>query len=161
MCGVRAFDRRTDVNGYGCAGRQPRKSAYKSAGRMADPQETLAVFAEVAVALAGFSGIVIAFGQRSVGELTALEYRRLSNLFILSGMALSVALVSLSLLHLGELDEPLFWRLCSVTVFVLAAPWLVYDVIRVLRLEREERARISCSSACKTDPSGGVIGVQN
>jgi len=38
----------------------------------ADPHATLAIFAEVSVALAGFSGIVIAFGGREIGYLLAL-----------------------------------------------------------------------------------------
>jgi hypothetical protein len=55
---------------------------------MPEPHDTLSIFAEVAIALAGFSGIVIAFGRRSIGSLSTLEFRRLSNLFTLSGMAL-------------------------------------------------------------------------
>jgi hypothetical protein len=110
---------------------------------MPDPQATFSIFAEVSVALAGFSGIVIAFGHRTLGGLTRLEIRRLSNLFILSGTALFVSLVGISLLHLELADPGLLWRIGSAVIFVLATPWLIWDVVRVRRLEKAERAGVN------------------
>ena len=110
---------------------------------MPDPHDTLAIFAEVSVALAGFSGIVIAFGGRSLGSLNQLEIRRLSNLFILSGLALTLSLLWLALLHI-ELEEPnLLWRSGSGIVFALITPWLIWDVVRVYRLDDAERAEVN------------------
>ena len=110
---------------------------------MADPQATLSIFAEVSVALAGFSGIVIAFGRRPTSSLSPLEIRRLSNLFILSGLALLLSLLGISLLHLELKDAGLLWRSASAIVVLLATPWLIWDVVRVFRLERSEMAEVN------------------
>ena len=107
-----------------------------------DPQATLAIFAEVAVALAGFSGIVIAFGRRATRALTALEQRRLSNLFMLSGLVLVVSLLNLSLLHLAALEQRHLWMGCSALIFVIVSPWLLIDTIRLRRLEAAERDEV-------------------
>jgi hypothetical protein len=109
---------------------------------MPDPHSTLSIFAEVAVALAGFSGIVIAFGRRKVGALTALERRRLSNLFMLSGMVLFMAMLCMALLHVAALETHLLWAGSSALIFLLATPWLALDTIRLRRLEASERADI-------------------
>jgi len=110
---------------------------------MPDPQATLSIFAEVSVALAGFSGIVIAFGRRPLDALNRLEVRRLSNLFILSGCALFLSLIGISLLHTELADGDLFWRLGSGVIFLLGAPWLIWDVVRVRRLEESEKATVN------------------
>ena len=109
----------------------------------ADPHATLAIFAEVSVALAGFSGIVIAFGGRAISSLSQLEVRRLSNLFILSGMSLFLSLIGISLLHTDLANSKLLWQSMSATVFVLGAPWLIWDIVRVRRLEKPERTEVS------------------
>ena len=110
---------------------------------MADPQATLSIFAEVSVALAGFSGIVIAFGRRPIESHSVLELRRLSNLFILSGMGLIVSLLGISLLHLDLTDVSMLWRSGSTALVILATPWLIWDVLKVLRLGSSERAEMS------------------
>lgn len=110
---------------------------------MSDPQAALSIFAEISVALAGFSGIVIAFGRRPVAALSPLEMRRLSNLFILSGLALFLSLLGVSLMHLALVDEGLLWRIGSGVIFILATPWLVWDVMRVRKLEQSEKAAVN------------------
>ncbi|MGI9327437.1 MAG: hypothetical protein ACR2PZ_19620 [Pseudomonadales bacterium] len=110
---------------------------------MPDPHETLSIFAEIAIALAGFSGIVIAFGQRSMESLSPLEMRRLSNLFTLSGMLLCCSLLGASLLHLNIAEPSLFWRWASAAVFLVGTPWLIRDVVKVTRLEQAERAQVN------------------
>jgi hypothetical protein len=92
---------------------------------MPDIQDTLSTFAEISVALAGFSGIVIAFGRRSIGSLGKLEVRRLSNLFILSGLALVFSLLGISLLHLNLEDSNILGLWGSAAVLLLATPWLI------------------------------------
>ena len=82
----------------------------------------------------------MAFGRRPNSALTKLESRRLSNLFILSGFTLLLSLTWISLLHLESIDVKLLWRSGSAVVVVLATPWLVWDILRVLRLDRTERA---------------------
>ena len=109
---------------------------------MPDPHDTLSIFAEIAVALAGFSGIIIAFGRRSSGALTPLELRRLSNLFVLSGLVLISSLLGISLLHIEALETTTLWRCGSAMVFLLGIPWLILDLRRVSRLEEKERADV-------------------
>jgi hypothetical protein len=109
---------------------------------MPNPHDTLSIFAEVAVALAGFSGIIIAFGRRPSGALTPLELRRLSNLFVLSGFVLISSLLGVSLLYIESLEPTTFWSIGSATVFLLVTPWLILDWRKVTRLEEEERAEV-------------------
>jgi hypothetical protein len=118
-------------------------AGLKRGNVLPEAHDTLAIFAEVAVALAGFSGIVIAFGRRSLGSLSRLEIRRLSNLFILSGAALLISLLSLALLHLPVLEAPTQWRWSSATLFVVFTPWLTWDILQITRLEAAERAQIN------------------
>ena len=110
---------------------------------MSDPHDTLAIFAEVAVALAGFSGIVIAFGRRSIGTLSKLELRRLSNLFALSGFVLIISLTEISLLHLNFDNHNFLWYWGSAALFFLVTPWLVLDMVKVNGLEESEKAHVS------------------
>lgn len=110
---------------------------------MSDPHGTLSIFAEVSIALAGFSGIVIAVGKRSLGSMSALESRRLSNLFFLSGVALGMSLIGLSLLSVGFTDPNVIWVWGSATIFLIGSPWLVRDAARVFRLEAAERAQVN------------------
>ena len=110
---------------------------------MPDTQSTFAIFAEVSVALAGFSGIVIAFGKRSLGALTSLEVRRLSNLFMLSGLVLMSSLLGICALHVDGLNPGRFWQASSAILFLIIAPWLCWDVLRLTRLERQERAQVN------------------
>jgi hypothetical protein len=110
---------------------------------MPDPHDTLAIFAEVSVALAGFSGIVIAFGRRSIGSLSKLEKRRLSNLFTLSGLVLTISLTGASLLHLNLSDLNVLWRWGSAALFFFGTPWLASDILKVHRLEKSEKAQVN------------------
>ena len=110
---------------------------------MPDPHETLSIFAEVSVALVGFSGIVIAFGRRSLGSLSNLEKRRLSNLFSLSGLALLASLLVMALSHVDLSDPQILWRGASATLLLLSAPWLIWDMFKVRRLQALEKSQVN------------------
>lgn len=110
---------------------------------MPDAHDTLAIFAEVAVGLAGFSGIVIAFGRRSTGALTRLERRRLSNLFTLSGTALALCLIGISLLHIDFARPELLWISGSAVMILVITPWFIGDIRKLYRLEVGEKAQIN------------------
>lgn len=112
---------------------------------MLDQHETLSTFAEIAVAIAGFSGIVIAFGHRSLGSLTRLELRRLSNLFATSGFVLFSTLLSISLLYVDSLEATLLWRSQSALVVLLGTVWQIIDWWRIGQLEAQERAQIKAA----------------
>ncbi len=109
---------------------------------MQDPLAALSIYAEVSVALVGFSGIVIAFGRRSHGELSRLETRRLSNLFACSGLVLVMSLVGIALVH-QTIDPKLLWRGGSAGVFLIGTVWLIYDWRTIRRLDPGERAGVN------------------
>lgn len=110
---------------------------------MPDPHDTLAVFAEVSVALAGFSGIVIAIIRRGPGALRPLQQRRLVNLFLASGSVLFFAIVGVSLLNVDALDHGYLWRAGSAATFVAGTCWLAVDLRRVRALEPGDRETIN------------------
>ena len=109
---------------------------------MSDPIEILATFAQVAVALAGFSGIIIAFERRSLGSLTQLELRRLSNLFALSGFVLLASLFGISLLSTAYFEQWLLWSGASGLVLLVGTPWVVMDWLQIRRLESTEKEQV-------------------
>ena len=95
---------------------------------MPDPTDTLMVLVEAAVAVAGFSGVVVVFGRRSVGAWSELERTRLGNLLFTSFTVLFFSLGALVLLHAG-LSQPTTWRIGSIGWSVLAA-WQIVSVAR-------------------------------
>lgn len=110
---------------------------------MVDAYDTLSLLAEIAIAIAGFSGIVIALGGQSLSAVTVLEKRRLNNLFVLSGFVLFVALLAIALLHLGLDDTTILWRSGSAAILVLVTPWLIVDIHKILNLESTERQKVN------------------
>lgn len=108
-----------------------------------DTQGTLSIFAEVFVALAGFSGIAIAVGRRQLGSLSRLDRRRLTNLFVLAGLGLVQTLFILALLHAEGLEASSLWRAASAASVAVVGPWLVWDVVQVTRLDPAERRDVN------------------
>ena len=76
-------------------------------------ESSLIVIAEIAAALAGFSGIAAAFGRRQERQWSQRERARLSNLLNHSGIALFSALVPLVFAQL-EGFTPKLWRISSL-----------------------------------------------
>ena len=72
--------------------------------------EALGAAIEVAIAIAGFSGIVAAVGRRGAGDWTPIDQLRLRVLLTASGSAGAFAFVPFIILDTG-LDAHLFWRL--------------------------------------------------
>jgi hypothetical protein len=66
---------------------------------------------EVAISLAGFSGIVAAVGRRGAGHWSPLDQLRLRVLLTAAGAALALAF--LPYLLIDVLDTSLVWRICS------------------------------------------------
>lgn len=82
--------------------------------------EALSSAIEVAIAIAGFSGIVAAVGRRGAGEWTPADQLRLRMLLTASGVSGAFAFFPFILLDTG-LDPSLVWRVGSATQSV----WLV------------------------------------
>jgi len=84
------------------------------------PSEALSASAQVAVTLAGFAGVVVAFRSGSVHEWSKVDKFRLY--FLLNNSALPFLLsIFAMLLMAANLNEQTTWRLCSLTAFVVAA----------------------------------------
>ena len=83
-----------------------------------DVVETLIGITEIAVALAGFTGVVVAFGTRSRGAWHPGDRLRLTFLLEASLTAAGFALLGLLLLA-AEIDPTYSWAACSLA-------WSVY-----------------------------------
>jgi ABC-type cobalamin transport system ATPase subunit len=84
------------------------------------PSEALSATAQVAVTLAGFAGVVVAFRSGAVHEWSKVDKFRLY--FLLNNSALPFLLSIFAMLLLTtNLNEQTTWRLCSLAAFVVAA----------------------------------------
>jgi hypothetical protein len=81
------------------------------------PSEALSASAQVAVTLAGFAGVVVAFRSRSVHEWSKIDKFRLGILLTNSAIPFVLSIVGM-LLSSTSLDLATVWRLCSIFAFV-------------------------------------------
>ena len=72
--------------------------------------ELLSTIAEVAVTLAGFSGVIFALGNRAGGTLSAKEESGLTHMLLTSFGPVLISLVALVLLK-SDLENILAWRI--------------------------------------------------
>jgi hypothetical protein len=107
-----------------------------------DPVETLMLLVEAAVAIAGFSGIVIVFGRRASGEWDRVERARFKNLLLTSFSVLFLSLLALVLLH-GGASPATTWRIGSAIWSVIAIQQLVATIRNFIRIPREHPQRPS------------------
>jgi hypothetical protein len=82
------------------------------------PSEALSASAQVAVALAGFAGVVVAFRNRSVHEWSKIDKFRLRILLMNSAMPFVLSILAM-LLSSTALDQDTVWQICSVLAFVM------------------------------------------
>ena len=83
-----------------------------------EPGEALGIAAQIAVALAGFAGVVVVFRRESVHEWSALDKLRLR--LLLANSVLPLGLSMLGLLLLTIKPTPLeIWRWCSAMAFMV------------------------------------------
>lgn len=76
--------------------------------------ELLGTIAEVAVTLAGFSGVIFALGSRAGGKLTEKEESGLMHMLLTSFGPVLISLAALALLDSG-IEEATAWRIsCGV-----------------------------------------------
>lgn len=99
-----------------------------------NPVETLLAIAEIATALAGFSGVVVVFGSRSQGSWHAGDRMRLSFLLEASLAAGGFALLTLLLLNTTG-DEGLAWTAAG-------AIWVLYTVYSLASSRRRIRRNL-------------------
>src|SRR5437868_1317609 len=82
------------------------------------PSEALSTGAQVAVTLAGFAGVVVAFRNRSVHEWSKIDRLRLKILLTNSAVPFVLSILAMVLLS-TSLDVVTIWRLCSLFTFVM------------------------------------------
>jgi hypothetical protein len=100
-----------------------------------DGTDALTTIAEVAVGLAGFSGVVVVLG-RQPGQFSRVEAGRLVVLLLSSFGALFFALMPFALFPLG-LNPAAVWRTAGGLVAVFALSHLAISYAELLRVRRE------------------------
>jgi hypothetical protein len=89
------------------------------------PGDALSIAVQVAVALAGFTGVVVVFGSAAVHEWRPLDKLRLRLLLTTSTLPLALSLLAILLLTTG-LREDAIWRIVSaVSVCVFSTAGFV------------------------------------
>ena len=102
--------------------------------------ETLRNFAEIGIAIAGFSGITAAIGSRSLESWSPAERMQLLSLLETAGLVVLFSLVPQVLRRVLESDE-LLWTVCNG---LYAATHVAHSLLAVHRgrgLAPEEQAR--------------------
>lgn len=97
------------------------------------PGEALATAAQIAVALAGFAGIVVAFRSGSVHEWEAVDKLRLRLLLSNSILPLTFSLFAMLLLSV-EPARSWTWRACSAFAILLDLPFATHTRKMVLTM---------------------------
>src|SRR5205807_9785179 len=82
------------------------------------PSEALSTSAQVAVTLAGFAGVVVAFRNRSVHEWSKIDKFRLQILLTNSAIPFVLSIFAM-VLSSTSLDALTIWRLCSLSTFIM------------------------------------------
>ena|SRR5437764_4642006 len=84
------------------------------------PSEALTASAQIAVTLAGFAGVVVAFRSGSVHEWSKIDKFRLQILLSNSVLPFMMSIFAMLLTATGLADQML-WRWCSLVAFILTA----------------------------------------
>ena len=84
--------------------------------------EALSAAAQIAVALAGFAGVVVVFRRESVHEWSPIDKFRLRLLLANSILPLAFCMLGLLLLTIKPVP-PGIWRWCSGSAFVILLPF--------------------------------------
>lgn len=82
------------------------------------PSEALSTSAQLAVTLAGFAGVVVAFRSGSIHEWSKMDKFRLEILLSNSGLPFVLSLLAMALMA-TTISEQTIWRLCSLIAFII------------------------------------------
>ena len=100
---------------------------------MMEPGEALGIAAQIAVALAGFAGVVVVFRRESVHEWSPLDKFRLRLLLMNSVLPLALCMLGLLFLTIKPLPADI-WKWCSVFAFVVLVLFAVTSMTIFRRL---------------------------
>ena len=101
---------------------------------------TLELLAEVSIALAGFSGVVLVLGRRSSGPLAGLDKRRLGFLLELTLGSFFLSVIPL-VVNAAAIPQQLNLRVCSIVMYASIVTFGVLAYVRNARLSERDRAR--------------------
>jgi len=109
-----------------------------------EPGEALGIAAQIAVALAGFAGVVVVFRRESVHEWSAVDKLRLRFLLTNSILPLGFCMLGLLLLTIRPVP-PATWRWCSGVSFVVFVVFVITSgkTFRRLNLQEVKRERLT------------------
>ena len=96
-----------------------------------EPGEALGIAAQIAVALAGFAGVVVVFRREGVHEWLDIDKLRLRLLLANSILPLGLSMLGLLLLTVKP-APPGIWRWCSGILLVVTV-WFVTAIIKMFR----------------------------
>jgi hypothetical protein len=96
-----------------------------------EPDSGLGIASQIAVALAGFAGVVTAFRARAIHEWEPVDKFRLRLLLINSLVPLALCLIALTMLAVKP-PLPHLWRWASVVTLLVNIP-TIYDIRRRFR----------------------------
>ncbi len=110
-----------------------------------EPGEALGIAAQIAVALAGFAGVVVVFRRESVHEWSAVDKLRLRILLANSLVPLGLCMMAMVLLTIKPMP-PGIWRWCSGIAFVVSLLFAItmtkyFRRLDVRQLQRERATR--------------------
>jgi hypothetical protein len=107
-----------------------------------EPGEALGIAAQIAVALAGFAGVVVVFRRESVHEWSSADKLRLRLLLANSILPLGLCMIGLLLLTIKPMP-PGIWRWCSGFGFVVSLLFAIAmtKTFRRLDLRQIQRER--------------------
>ena len=105
-----------------------------------EPGEALGIAAQIAVALAGFAGVVVVFRRESVHEWSGIDKLRLRLLLANSILPLGLSMIGLLLLTIKPMP-PQLWRWCSAMALVVFLMFLGTTVKFFRRLGQREVQR--------------------
>src|SRR5215469_15076729 len=107
-----------------------------------EPGEALGIAAQIAVALAGFAGVVVVFRREAVHEWSDIDKLRLRLLLANSMLPLGFSMLGLVLVSV-EPEPPGIWRWCSGILLVTTMSFVMAlgKTFRRLNLQNAQRQR--------------------
>jgi hypothetical protein len=102
-----------------------------------EPGEALGIAAQIAVALAGFAGVVVVFRRESVHEWSLVDKLRLRLLLTNSILPLGFCMLGLLLLTMKPMPSGI-WRWCSGVAFVVFVVFVTRSGKTFRRLDLRE-----------------------
>jgi hypothetical protein len=109
-----------------------------------EPGEALGIAAQIAVALAGFAGVVVVFRREAVHEWSDLDKLRLRLLLANSILPLALSMLGLLLLTIKPMP-PAIWTWCSGITLVVNLSFVTATrkIFRRLKIQNVQRERSS------------------